>query len=113
MASAVVGLELPSVSPVTLGASPLWWSMPQLAPWVIRSLWLNWGWASQGFHGLAGWSRTAILYWSRSWYPVSIRTMNARLRGGLGYVRRRLVGIVSMKAPIERRLVLDDLYWYS
>jgi len=49
MPSAVVGLEvappLPTatVSLVTLGASALWWSIPQLAPWVIRSLWLNCG----------------------------------------------------------------------
>src|SRR3954471_13803415 len=64
--SAVVGLEPPTVSPVTLGASPLWWSMPQLAPWVIRSLWLNCGCGLQGAHGFPGWSRTAILYWSRS-----------------------------------------------
>ena len=25
----------------TSGAEPAWWSMPQLAPWVISSLWLN------------------------------------------------------------------------
>jgi hypothetical protein len=46
--SAVVGLLVlaftpgtPTVSPVTLGAVPDWCSIPQLAPWVINSLWSN------------------------------------------------------------------------
>ncbi len=46
--SATVGLELPAdapsvatVSEVTLGAVPAWWSMPQLEPWVISSLWFQ------------------------------------------------------------------------
>ena len=30
--SAVAGLSPPTVSLVTLGASPAWWSIPQLAP---------------------------------------------------------------------------------
>ena len=60
MPSAVVGLEvappLPTatVSLVTLGASALWWSIPQLAPWVIRSLWLNCGCGFQAVQGLPG-----------------------------------------------------------
>src|SRR4030088_1747118 len=71
---AVVGLLVemltpgtPTVSPVTLGAVPDWCSMPQLAPWVISSLWLNWGWGAHGSHDLPGWKSTAIWYWSRSW----------------------------------------------
>src|SRR3954470_20116221 len=72
---AVVGLEeltdgapgTPTVSPVTLGASALSWSIPQLAPWVIRSLWLNCLCGAHAFHGLPGWNRVAILYSSRSW----------------------------------------------
>src|ERR1700757_927599 len=71
--SAVDGLdprstpETPTVSEVTLGAVPDWWSMPQLAPWVISSLWLNCGCGAHGSHALPGWNSTAILYWSRSW----------------------------------------------
>ena len=30
-----------AVSFMTSGAEPAWWSIPQLAPWVIRSLWLK------------------------------------------------------------------------
>ena len=45
----------PTVSPVTLGAAPDWWSMPQLAPWVISSLWLNCGCGAHAAHALPGW----------------------------------------------------------
>src|SRR5215212_700406 len=73
--SAVVGLDeltagapgTPAVSPVTLGASVLSWSIPQLAPWVINSLWLNCLCGAHAAHGLPGWNSVAILYWSRSW----------------------------------------------
>src|SRR3954451_7629991 len=72
---AVAGLDVlaagapgtPTVSPVTLGASTLSWSIPQLAPWVISSLWLNCFCGAHAFHGLPGWNRVAILYSSRSW----------------------------------------------
>src|ERR1700736_3800755 len=80
--SAVVGLLVlaltpgtPTVSLVTLGAVPDWCSIPQLAPCVISSLWLNCGCGAQGSQACPGWNRTAIWYWSRSWYPVSTRMM--------------------------------------
>src|SRR4051812_16554527 len=70
--SAVVGLPLvgdgswsdPIVSPVTLGASALWWLIAQLAPCVNKSLWLNCGCGAHALHGLPGWYSVAILYWS-------------------------------------------------
>ncbi len=65
--SAVVGLSPSTVSPVTEGAEPDWRSMPQLAPWVISSLWLNCGCGAHGSHGSPGWKSVAIWYWSRSW----------------------------------------------
>ena len=48
-------------------ALPDWWSIPQLAPWVISSLWLNCGCGAHGSHGSPGWKSVAIWYWSRSW----------------------------------------------
>src|ERR1700732_2511483 len=79
---AVVGLSVwastpgtPTVSLVTLGAVPDWCSIPQLAPCVMSSLWLNWGCGAHGSHAIPGWKSTAIWYWSRSSYPVSMRTM--------------------------------------
>ena len=56
-----------AVSSITDGADPDWWSIPQLAPWVISSLWSNCGCGSHAVHGWSGWKRTAIEYWSRSW----------------------------------------------
>ena len=65
---AVVGLPpAPAVSPVTLGAVPDWWSIPQLAPCVISSLWFHCGCGAHGCQGLPGWNSVAIWYWSRSW----------------------------------------------
>jgi hypothetical protein len=64
--SAVSGLDppfapdTPAVSWVTLGAVPDWWSMPQLAPWVISSLWLNWGCGSHAVQDAAGANSAAI-----------------------------------------------------
>src|ERR1700719_2053787 len=65
--SAVVGLLVvaltpgtPTVSLVTLGAVPETRSIPQLAPCVIRSLWLNCGCGAHGSHDFPGWKRTPI-----------------------------------------------------
>jgi hypothetical protein len=62
MPSAVVGLEpapgppgIPTVSLVVLGAVPDSWSIPQLAPWVISSLWSHCGCGAHALHGLPGW----------------------------------------------------------
>src|SRR4051812_41910308 len=70
--SATVGLlptpgppGTPMVSPVVLGAVALLWSIPQLAPWVIRSLWFQPGWGSHAVHGFFGSYRIEIWYWSR------------------------------------------------
>src|SRR2546430_7160612 len=49
-----------AVSSITDGALPLSCSMPQLAPWVISSLWSNCGCGAHGSHGLSGWNSTAI-----------------------------------------------------
>src|SRR3954451_11042259 len=120
MPRAVVGLELltagapgtPTVSPVTLGASALWWSMPQLKPWVIRSLWLNCFCGAHAVHGLPGWNSVAILYWSRSWYPVSIRAYNGIVWPVWVFVEATspggFLGSYGCSPPST-----DDLYWYS
>ena len=55
-----------AASLTTPGALPDWWSMPQLAPWVISSLWFHPFCGAQGAHGLLGSNRVAIWYWSRS-----------------------------------------------
>ncbi len=66
--SASVGLPpAPAVSPVTLGAEPDWWSIPQLAPWVISSLWFHCSCGAHALQSLPGWKSVAIWYWSRSW----------------------------------------------
>jgi hypothetical protein len=46
---------VPAFPSVTLGASPASWSMPQLAPCVISSLWLNWRCGAHAFQALPGW----------------------------------------------------------
>ena len=43
-----------AVSFITPGAEPDWWSIPQLAPWVIRSLWLNPSCGSAAVNGFDG-----------------------------------------------------------
>ena len=55
------------MSPVTLGAVLDWWSTPQLAPWVISSLWFHCGCGAHAAQALPGWNTVAIWYWSRSW----------------------------------------------
>ena len=39
---------------MTSGALPAWRSMPQLAPWVISSLWFQPSCGAHGVHGFAG-----------------------------------------------------------
>src|SRR5687768_11081462 len=56
-----------TVSLVVLGASPALRSIPQLAPWVISSLWFHWVCGAHAVQGFAGSYRTVILYWSRAW----------------------------------------------
>ena len=108
--SAVVGLSPSTVSPVTEGAEPDWRSMPQLAPWVISSLWLNCGCGAHGSHGCAGLEERGDL--------VLVAVLVARLDAddegdglaglgrGLRDVARRLVGVVLVQLPVERGLVL-------
>src|SRR5436305_11877676 len=60
----------------TEGAVPVLYVVSQLAPWVRTSLRLNCGWGRCGDQGLSGWYSVATAYWSRSMYPVSVRTMN-------------------------------------
>ena len=38
----------------TSGAEPAWWSMPQLAPWLISSLWFQPGCGAHGAQGRSG-----------------------------------------------------------
>src|SRR3954469_22391337 len=73
----IVAKPRPSaVSFSTSGASACWYSVSQLAPWKITTLWLKPSCGCVGAHGFDGSNSTAIRYSSRSIAPVSSRTMN-------------------------------------
>src|SRR3954447_22423944 len=73
----IVAKPQPSaVSFSTSGALACWYSVSQLAPWKMTSLWLYPSCGAVGAHGFFGSNSTAIRYWSRSIVPVSWRTMN-------------------------------------
>ena len=55
-----------AASSSTLGAVPVSWSAPQLAPCSITSLWFHCCCGAHGCQGLPGSKSVAIAYWSRS-----------------------------------------------